>query len=452
MEKENSKIPYIVGITILAVIAIFLGTMVYSENKRANIGQQTLETTYVRCVNQVSGYMTNIAETLEKVQYVGTAGQMQLLAANLSRDTSAAKTALSAIPTGEMDLTSINKFLSQAGNYTGSLAKKLEYGEKLTDEEYENITKLKDHATDLQNRIYRLGQDIASGKLSMKELSAINKDKAPSPDETDEEGLANQVRDMEKGFVNYPSLIYDGPFSDHILNRNPELTKDKPKITREQALYIASQALETTTDNIEFTQMEKSHMPCYCFKGENSSVAITENGGYIAYMLKDSKPAEVKISIKSAIESAEKYLKAIGITSMAHNYYETKNNICTINFAYSKEGILYYTDLIKVSVNMETGEITGFDSRGYIMNHKERPVQNPLITKEKAAESISPKLKIISVKRAVIPTAGKNEIPAYEFKTKSESGQTVLVYINEKNGAEEQILILVNTENGVLTI
>ena len=450
MEKKDSKVPYIIGILILSVIVIFFGTLIYSENKRANIIKSTLENTYIRSLNQVSEYISNISETLEKVEYVGTAGQMQILAANLSRDTSAAKTALTSLPTGELDLAYLNKFLSQAGNYTGSLAKKLEYGEKLSESEYENILKLKNHAKELNERIYKLGQDILSGKFSSDELTFKNEN--TQPNETDEEGLSNQIRDMEKGFVNYPSLIYDGPFSDHILNRNPELTKNKPKISKEQAFYIASQALEIPIENIEFTQMENSHMPCYCFKSNNSSVAITENGGYIAYMLKYKKPLTTEISINKAIENAENYLKHIGITSMKHNYYENKNNICTINFAYNKNTILYYTDLIKVSVDMENGEICGFDARGYIMNHKERKINEPFISKEKAAESISPKLNIVSVQRAVIPTAGKNEIPVYEFKTKSQNNQIILVYVNEKNGAEEQILVLVNTNNGVLTI
>ena len=452
MEKKSSKIPYVIVIIILTVISLLLSTIIYTENRRISLSQNALETTYVRSVNQVCGYMTAISEALQKSEYVGTSGQMGLLAAKLGSDTSAAKTALSTIPTGELDLTSINKFLSQVGNYTGSLAKKLRYGEKITDEEYKNLNKLKNHAEDLNSRLYKLGQDIASRKLSIQELSTFQSDDNTVPQPGDEMGLANQIRDMEKGFVNYPSLIYDGPFSDHILNRNPQLTKDKPKIDREQALYIASIALQIPKENIKFTQMEKSHMPCYCFKSGDNTIAITEQGGYIAYLLKPSNPSKTIIKASDAIANAENYLKEIGIASMIHNYYEVKNNICTINFAYQHNNILYYTDLIKVSVNMENGEICGFDSRGYIMNHRERKEEEPLITKEKAAESVSPRLTIISVKRAVIPTAGKNEISVYEFKARAENGQDVLVYINEKNGAEEQILILVNTENGILTV
>ena len=86
------------------------------------------------------------------------------------------------------------------------------------------------------------------------------------------------------------------------------------------------------------------------------------------------------------------------------------------------------------------------------MNHHSRNIPSPLISKEQASKSVSPKLKIISAKNAIIPTSGKKEIPVYEFKTKAKNGNTVLVYINQDNGAEEQILILVENENGILTV
>ena len=52
---------------------------------------------------------------------------------------------------------------------------------------------------------------------------------------------------------------------------------------------------------------------------------------------------------------------------------------------------------------------------------------------------------------AVIPTEWKTEKLCYEFKGK-ENDTEYLVYINAENGEEEQILIITNTPNGVLTM
>lgn len=453
MEKKRSLIPYIIS-AILFVISLILGIWLYFETQKVSMGERALETTYMRSLSELSEYVTNISETLEKIQYVGTSGQMQILSARLQKDSSAAKNALSAIPTGELDLGQINKLLSQAGNYTSSLANKLEYGEEITEEEYKNLEQLKKYSQNLQSGIYKLGEDILNGNISSSDFYSLGKEveienKARSAQENI---MENQIKEMENSFVSYPSLIYDGPFSDHIMKKTPSLTVGKPAVSREHAQVIAASAAELSPDEIEFTQMENSKLPSYCFVGENVSVSVSKNGGYIIYMMKEAFPSKKEITVDKAIANAQAYLKNLGITSMKNSYYEIKNNVCTINFAFNSNGVTCYTDLIKVSVNMENGEITGFDARGYIMNHHNRNIPSPFISKEQAEKSVSPRLKIFSVSRALIPTSGKKEIPVYEFKTKAQNGDTILVYVNQNNGAEEQILILIENEDGILTV
>ena len=53
---------------------------------------------------------------------------------------------------------------------------------------------------------------------------------------------------------------------------------------------------------------------------------------------------------------------------------------------------------------------------------------------------------------ALIPSPGQNELLTYEFKCLGRNNQNVLVYVNATTGEEEQILILVINENGVLTV
>lgn len=462
--KKKSMVPYIVIIAIVTIVAILLGTILYNENKRANMGKRALETTYLRALNEVSSYVTNMANDLQKAEYVGTAGQMQQLSSNIWRDSSSAKAALTTIPTDELELTSINKYLSQSGNYMVSLAKKLDNGEKLTDEEYENITVLQEHAQNLSAKLFSLGQEIQNGNLKIEQLytsakaktaNADAKNKSGGGEETapeNENDLKSQVTDMEKGIKDTPSLIYDGPFSDHILSQTPALIQGKPEISMEQAKAAAAGAAQANESDVQFIQEEKSNMPSYCFNVGETSVTVTKNGGFIAYMLKSRLSENSKISINEAYDSAVKYLDSLGIKSMESKYYEVKNNVATFNFAYNLNGITCYTDLIKVGVAMDNGEVLSFDARGYIMNHKARDIKNPKISASKAKESVSPNLKISEVNRAIIPTTGKNEIATYEFKTKSKSGDDVLVYINEQTGVEEQILILIINENGILTV
>ena len=52
---------------------------------------------------------------------------------------------------------------------------------------------------------------------------------------------------------------------------------------------------------------------------------------------------------------------------------------------------------------------------------------------------------------AIIPTDYKTELFTYEFKGKF-NNQDFLVYINAVTGKEENVLMIINTPNGILTM
>ena len=67
---------------------------------------------------------------------------------------------------------------------------------------------------------------------------------------------------------------------------------------------------------------------------------------------------------------------------------------------------------------------------------------------------MSPSLTVLSQRLALIPTSGQNEVLTYEFQTRAGEGddaQKILVYVNASTGAEEQILLLLETPEGTMT-
>ena len=110
-----------------------------------------------------------------------------------------------------------------------------------------------------------------------------------------------------------------------------------------------------------------------------------------------------------------------------------------------------YPDLIKIKVALDNGEILGIETTGYLSNHEERNLKTAKITKEEAKKKLNKNLNIMSEKMAVIPTEYKTEIFCYEFKGKIDDREFI-VYINAETGEEEDILVIYNTPNGVLTM
>ena len=156
--------------------------------------------------------------------------------------------------------------------------------------------------------------------------------------------------------------------------------------------------------------------------------------------------------VEEAKQAAAEFLESRGIENMRESYYAFSDGVCTINYAYEQDGVLCYPDLIKVSVALDDGSIVEYDASGFLMNHQDqRDLNAQKLTADQARESVSPALTPDEGRPALIPTAGLNEVLTYEFLCEGENGEQVLVYINADTGYEEQILILLRTDNGILT-
>ena len=250
-------------------------------------------------------------------------------------------------------------------------------------------------------------------------------------------------------FLGRPMMV---SFSDHLLEKTPQMTRDKPAITPEQAKAIASRVTDRPLPQL---RREDSVLPCYVLHdGKNNSVAITRQGGFLCYLV-TAKPEALtaRLSYQQAVDKAQQFLQAQGYSSMKDTYYETTDGVMTLNFAYLDPATqtICYTDLIKVEISLQDGSVLGLDARGYLVNHHQRQLPSPQLSPEQAQQMLSPLLTVDSVRPALIPTSGKNEAAVYEFFCTSSTGDRVLCYINTATGAEEQLLLLVQTPNGTLT-
>ena len=122
-----------------------------------------------------------------------------------------------------------------------------------------------------------------------------------------------------------------------------------------------------------------------------------------------------------------------------------------INYAAIQDDIMLYPDLIKVKVALDNGEVCSVESQGYIFNHRKRENITPSITEDEARNVVSNRVKIMESSLAIIPTESQNEVLCYEFKGKV-NDKEFLVYINADTGKEEDILVILDTPNGNLTM
>ena len=401
----------------------------------------------MQSIQDLSQSLDTIKTTLNKGLYTNSPEMMSKLAVKLRDEASNAKTALSHLPVDELDLSATYKYLSQVGNYSQSLAKKYTDGEELTGNEKETMMTLFGYAEDLSGKMWAVEEQIQNGTVTLaKANQAANKsgsDEAPA-------SVTDGFKNFEESFTDYPALIYDGPFSDHILQKESEMLKGQQEISADDAMKKAAKVsgCDTLTQGTD----ETGKMPSYTFECGETTVSITKQGGFFCYMMKYRTVGDQTITVEQAIEAATKYMKSLGMDEMTNTYYEINNGCCIINFAGLEKEVVLYTDLCKVGVALDNGEIISFDARGYINNHTDRGLKNPELSLGSAQEKVAPNLNVKGSSLCLIPSDGMNELYCYEFDCTDDSGRRVLVYINCSTGKEEQILLLQISGNGMLTV
>ncbi len=430
---------------VLAAFAVLGGFIAIKcrENKMLRIN---IENTYQHSLDELCAGIENIEISLEKAIYASSPSFLSSLSADILKDATAAKAHLSALPSNGQALEQINKFLSQAGDYSASLAEKAVSGGSIESTEKDNLISLQKSAADLSAALRNIAAEYEEGgKWSKETVGIINTIDFQSV-------FGDAVYHLEDTFTSYPSLLYDGPFSDHILKASPVLLEGKAEITKEQAMKIAAEFLEIDQDSIAYDGSEDGRIRCYRFSGKDFTISVTAKGGYVAYYRKFREIPTSKINYNEAVEKAISFVGRFSDNSFTESYYFTDEGMCTVNLAYTQGNTICYTDLIKVGVAMDTGEVIMFESTGYIMNHTPRTIPLPTHSEAQARAILSDKLNVISVDEVLIPSPGTlEEFHCYEFYCTGIGDREYLVYIDANNLAERDIQIVLRADGGTMT-
>ena len=423
-------------------VAIFCGIWAFKTHKENISYLRQMENGYSYMLSSLSTATDNIADLLNKGRFVTTADGMGEIATKLLTEAEISKNALSQLSNTE-ELASLNKFYSQVGNYALTLSNDLKERE-LTDVETANTELLSDIANRVAEAVTEVSENFNNSEYFLKELEQ------KVENATEEKTLYGTLGTLEGELTDYPTLIYDGPYSDHLLTKEAEMIKDAALVSKEEALKTATEWCKVSLSDLEFAGETAGKIETYDFLGEGITVSITKNGGYVLYFRKENEVKDIILSNEQARLKANAYLSDMGISGMQETYYFEADGVCTVNFAFLDGKTLCYTDLIKVGVSMDTGDIVFYEAGGYLTNHKERAFPTAKFTEEEAAELISPKLTVENTRLALIPTNAVEETRCYEFTCVSSDNQEILVYINTADLSEEEILILQKSDGGVL--
>ncbi len=423
---------------LLAAVGLWVG-----ERHRGEQYRLALQNQYSAALSELDSRMSVIRDTLNKAEYAYSAKKISSYAAELYSGAELAKAAMARLPDGGGQLGSVYKFLSQVGNFALSVSKSVIAGNSVTSEQLDALRSLTRTAKTVSAALEKAHINLDKPDAWGEEISAL------VADSLEDGALAASLTEMEEDLSDYPTLIYDGPYSDHILQKEPEMLKGKEAVSADDALKAAIKITEDS-EVLRHSDEVRGKIDTLVFSGKTATVGITELGGYPIYMRKSRVVSETRLDYTQALAKAKAFMLSNGYNNMLDTYYFTDEGICVINFAYLDGQTLCYTDLIKVGVAMDNGEILLFEASGYITNHTERAFAAPVHTVDEAEKRVSSELKIENRAMVLIPTSGGGEVRCFELLCRAEEGEAILIYINVATLEDEQVFILLESDGGTL--
>ena len=363
---------------------------------------------------------------------------------------------LTNLPLSAEEIHRTARYLSQMGDYAHTIARKNAEGRVMTEEEREQLAELREQAEELNRVLHELELEVLEGNVSWQQIVAGTRDRAGDI-------AAGKFRDglagIQQELNQYPTLIYNGPFSDHVARIEPRGITGK-EITISEAEEKVVEVLDIDNDEeleIVDSGSTNGRIEAYNFNAQFSdedrySIDISKKGGLLVNMI-GSRPIEAsQYNLEEARRKAEKYLAAVGYPGMEATYGEKEDDTAFFSFVYEQDDVLLYPDMIKVRVALDNNQVISLEAQNFLSFHRDRELEEPVLEEEEVEKLAGDRLTSIEETRlALIPRDSLEEVLCYQVRG-SVGEEEYLIYINAVNGNEEEILRLVTTSEGTFTI
>jgi spore germination protein len=428
------------GLVILGLVAAIINLWVRNDTH-----EKALENTYEKSFFNVSNSMNELETKLNKLKITNSESQRMMLANDIWKTSSLIEDNLAQLPIDHYAISNTSKFVNQTGDYIYSLNRKLQKGGAYSQEDIKVLDSLADRCAVLNQHIQELSQKIAS---EYRIVDHINHAKLRNNKKDPKNLLGTGLEEINQESIDYPEMIYDGPFSDALAKKEYKALQGLKEISYKQGIDYIMKKLKDTT-NVNYKGKASGDLKAYEYvttakDGFTRYIQLSVRGGLPISISSGSIQGEAKLNEEQAKAAAKEWAKKLINQDMEGVWISATGNVAFVNLAPVVNDVVYYPDLIKVKVSLADGNILGWESNSYLQNHIQRKIAEPAITKEQAQERVSPRLEIQNVRLALIPKDWGEEVLTYEFYA-TYNDNLYIVYINAESGQEENILMVINT-------
>lgn len=335
--------------------------------------------------------------------------------------------------TGEDVLESV-RFVNQLSGYTTILEEKLANGEDLTEEDLAMLQELHIALISMKDNLNDISMNMRDGYSILTASNEMNGDLNV---------FTVDFNKIKANDVDYPTMIYDGPFSDSVVNKKikglngQEVTSEDAgavlgKVFKDISSYSYNGKTEGKFETYNFDVVTSDNQELYA--------QVTIQGGHVLTVSGQNASDVKNFDMKTGEKIALEFAKANGVENPEIVWSEELNNQAYFNITPKENGIILYPDLVKVKVDLEYGNVIGYDAISYYTNHTDRNIGSA----SDVTVSLPSGFTVITKRLVLAPLDYNREVLCYEYQCEKE-GITYYFYFNAKTGEEENILKVVET-------
>ena len=342
MEKTNvdkkdktikALIATIIVISLLLIAAVVAFAVLFNPTSPTVEAQNMLEGTYQRAYYNLVAEVNEMSVDLKKIDAATSGKTEQEYLYEVWNAGQGAAANLSSFDTSGEGGEKLKKFINQVQDYAYYLAKKTNEGNPLSENEKQNLFQIGQMLEVVSDNLSGIQDDLKSGK------SFLGSD-----------GVLKSLPDMFENFVepdvDYPTLIYDGPFSDGD-------EKSVSDITEAVSVSKAQERIRnifSLNDNTSIGLVAETD-DMYCFKteidGEETYVNVTKSAAQLIDFTMTKRVDEPKdYSNDEIINATLEYSKELGFENLIAVWVEKTDGYAYVITAAKGNRAVIYPDIV----------------------------------------------------------------------------------------------------------
>ncbi len=448
LKKEKSKnhslrgavIGLSIATAILGATSLGFGIAYGVVQSKSNEYSVQLESVYKRNYYDLVDNVNNADMKISKLLASSNEDYQAKMLGEISEAAKDMQANIASLPLTNDNIVMSVRFINQMSGYTSVLEEKIAKGGTLTEDDKKTLNELHDSLTDMKSYLNDMSRKINAGYSILDASTRMN-------GEYDDFSL--DLSGIKSSDTDYPSMIYDGPFSDSVVNQKVIGLTGK-EVSKEEAYKKVDQSFKNIS-NLMFEGETNGKFNTYNFSlqnsdGQNLYVQVTKQGGNILTVNGNVDSDVQNIDLTQAEKIALDFAKNNGIKNAGVVWFEELNSHAYFNITPKQDGIILYPDLVKVKVDLEHGIVIGYDAISFFTNHTNRNLGSANVNIDEIKHNIDSSFNIIGSRLVLAPLDYNRQVLCYEVICER-NGATYYFYFNAQNGKQENILKVVETED-----